>query len=231
VHVLIVYCHPSRASFCGTVLDRFGDGLTRAGHTYEVADLYAEDFDPVFSIDDYGQFEGKPMSEDVLAEQARVDRCEALAVVSPIWWLSLPAMLKGWFDRVWSNGWAYEWAHDPEGSLLAPRPFVFLLTAAGSAATWSRYGYGAALDASLRIGLLGWCGAGESTVAILHDTGFDARAMERHAACAGRLGETILDGGKGPSWPPSVTLLSGAPAVAVRDPEPDGQGRIERGIV
>jgi NAD(P)H dehydrogenase (quinone) len=124
----------------------------RAGHSHEVADLYAEGFDPVFSTEDYGQFEGKPISDDVLAEQSRVERCQALVVVSPVWWLSLPAMLKGWFDRVWSN----EWAHDPEGSLLAPRPFVFLLTAAGSAATWSRYGYGAALDASLRIGLLGW---------------------------------------------------------------------------
>jgi NAD(P)H dehydrogenase (quinone) len=213
------------------VLDRFAGGLTNAGHTYEVADLYAEGFDPVFSVADYGQFEGKPMADDVLAEQARVDRCDALAVVSPVWWLSLPAMLKGWFDRVWSNGWAYEWAHDPEGSLLAPRPFVFLLTAAGSAATWSSHGYGAALDASLRVGLLGWCGAGESTVAILHDTGFDPGAMERHAECAGRLGETILDGRAGVLWPPSVTLLTGEPAVAVRGPNQRQQRPAERGVV
>jgi NAD(P)H dehydrogenase (quinone) len=212
-------------------LERFGDGLTRAGHTYEVADLYAEGFDPVFSIGDYGQFEGKPMSEDVLAEQARIDRCQAVAVVSPVWWLSLPAMLKGWFDRVWSNGWAYEWAHDPEGSLLAPRPFVFLLSAAGSAATWSRYGYGAALDASLRIGLLGWCGASESTVAILHDTGFDSGAMKRHADCAGRMGETILDGRSDLPWPPSVTLLAGEPAVATRGPSPQQPRRAERGLL
>jgi NAD(P)H dehydrogenase (quinone) len=231
VHVLVVYCHPSRASFCGTVLDRFCDGLTRAGHSHDVADLYEEGFDPVFRSDDYRQFEGKPMADDVLAEQARVDRCEALAVVSPVWWLSLPAMLKGWFDRVWSNGWAYEWAHDPEGSLLAPRPFVFLLTAAGSAATWSRYGYGAALDATLRIGLLGWCGAEESTIAILHDTGFDPAAMEQHASCAGRLGETILDGHGDVSWPPSVTLLTGGPAVAVPGADLDRQGRAERGVV
>jgi NAD(P)H dehydrogenase (quinone) len=212
------------------VLERFGGGLTRAGHTYEVADLYAEGFDPVFSIGDYGQFRGEPMPDDVLAEQARVDRCEALVLVSPVWWLSLPAMLKGWFDRVWSNGWAYEWAHDPEGSLLAPRPFVFMLTAAGSAETWSRYGYGAALDACLRIGLLGWCGAAESTVAILHDTGFDAGAMQTHAECAGRLGETVLDGRSDVSWPASVTLLAGEPAVAVRGPTFEQQRGAERGV-
>jgi NAD(P)H dehydrogenase (quinone) len=203
-----------RASFGGLLLERFSDGLARAGHTHEVADLYAEGFDPVFSANDYGQFHGRPMPADVLAEQARVDRCQALAFVSPVWWLSLPAVLKGWFDRVWSNGWAYEWAHDPEGSLLAPRPFVFLLTAAGSAATWSRYGYGAALDATLRIGLLGWCGAERSTIAILHDVGFDDRAMEQHAESAARVGETCLDDCAEMSWPPGVTVLTGEPAVA-----------------
>src|SRR6202043_1009245 len=139
--------------------------LARAGHTHEVADLYAEGFDPVFRDSDYVQFEGGRMPGEILAEQARVDRCAAIAFVSPIWWLSLPAMLKGWFDRVWSNGWAYEWAHTPEGSLLPDRPFVFLLSAAGSAQTWSRFGYGPALDATLRVGLLGWCGVGDSTVA------------------------------------------------------------------
>jgi len=218
VHVLLVYCHPSRGSFCGVVLEQFADGLTRVGHTHEVADLYAEGFDPVFNAGDYGQFHGRPMPGDVTAEQARVDRADAVALVSPVWWLSLPAMLKGWFDRVWSNGWAYEWAHDPEGSLLAPRPFVFVLTAAGSAATWVRYGYGAALDATLRIGLLGWCGAGSSTVAILHDTGFDEDAMLEHAEYAGRLGEAIFDGAGQVPAPGSVTVLHGDPAIALPGP-------------
>ena len=142
----------------------------------------------MFNAGDYGQFHGRT---DARRRDRRAGPGRSRGrgrVVSPVWWLSLPAMLKGWFDRVWSNGWAYEWAHDPEGSLLAPRPFVFLLTAAGSAATWARYGYGAALDATLRIGLLGWCGAGSSTVAILHDTGFDEDAMREHGGYAGRLG-------------------------------------------
>jgi NAD(P)H dehydrogenase (quinone) len=219
VHVLVVFCHPSRVSFCGSVLERFTAGLSTAGHTHEVADLYAEGFDPVFAVGDYVQFEGGRMPADVLAEQGRVDRCDALAFVSPVWWLSLPAMLKGWFDRVWSNGWAYRWAHDPEGSLLAQRPFVFVLAAAGSRRTWTRFGYDAALDATLRIGLLGWCGASESTVAVLHDTGFDEQAMARHRRCAERLGEQVFDGGDAPDWPPSVTVMTGAPAVALPGPE------------
>jgi NAD(P)H dehydrogenase (quinone) len=214
VRVLVVFCHPVRASYCGAILDRFVAGLTASGHTYEVADLHAEAFDPVFAAEDYGQFDGQPLGPRLLTEQVRVDRADALALISPIWWLSLPAMLKGWFDRVWSNGWAYEWAHDPEGSLLPERPFVFLLTAAGSADTWRRYGYGAALDASLRVGLLGWCGAGPSTVAILHDTGFDEAVMRLHADTAEQVGEKIFDDPASLSWPPTVTLLDGEPCAA-----------------
>jgi NAD(P)H dehydrogenase (quinone) len=218
VHVLVVFCHPLRSSYCGTILDRFTEGLGRVGHTHEIADLHAEKFDPVFAEADFAQFHGRPMEARVLTEQARVDRADALALISPIWWLSLPAMLKGWFDRVWSNGWAYEWEHDPEGSLLSERPFLFLLTAAGSAGTWQRYGYGAAFDAALRLGLLGWCGAGESTVAILHDTGFGEETMRRHADVAGQAGERIFDHPESLRWPPTVTVLDGEPRAARSGP-------------
>jgi NAD(P)H dehydrogenase (quinone) len=218
VRVLVVFCHPQHSSYCGTLLDRFVEGLDRSGHTYEIADLHAERFDPVFTAEDYGQFHGRQLDERLLCEQARVDRADAVAVISPIWWLSLPAMLKGWFDRVWSNGWAYEWEHDPEGSLLPARPFVFLLTAAGSAGTWERYGYGAALDTALRVGLLGWCGAGESTVAILHDTGFERPAMAHHARLAGEAGEKIFDDPGALAWPSTVTVLDGEPRAAHAGP-------------
>jgi NAD(P)H dehydrogenase (quinone) len=218
VHVLVVFCHPLRSSFCGELLDQFVEGLDRAGHTHAVADLYGEGFDPVFAPGDFGQFHSRALEPRLLEEQARVDRADAVAIVSPIWWLSLPAMLKGWFDRVWSNGWAYEWEHDPEGSLLAERPFVLLLTAAGSAATWERYGYAAALDTTLRIGLLGWCGAGASTVAILHDTGFSPDAMRHHADCARAAGERIFADPGSIAWPLTVTVLGGEPRAARSGP-------------
>jgi NAD(P)H dehydrogenase (quinone) len=218
VHVLVVFCHPLRSSFCGEILDQFVAGLDRAGHTHAVADLYGEGFDPVFAPDDFGQFHGAALEPRLLDEQARVDRADAVAIVSPIWWLSLPAMLKGWFDRVWSNGWAYAWGHDPEGSLLSERPFALLLTAAGSAATWERYGYAAALDATLRIGLLGWCGAGTSVVAILHDTGFAPDTMHRHSECARDAGERIFSDPGAIAWPSTVTLLGGEPRAARSGP-------------
>ena len=120
MHVLAVFCHPHRDSFSGAVLDRFVVGVEEVGHTCEVADLYREGFDPVMSMRDLQQFDGVPMPVDVLAEQARVEQCDALCLIFPLWWYGMPAMMKGWLDRVWSAEWAYHWEYDPEQPAKTP---------------------------------------------------------------------------------------------------------------
>jgi NAD(P)H dehydrogenase (quinone) len=209
MHVLVVFCHPKRASFCGLVLERLTQGLVASGHSFEVADLHAEGFEPVFLESDFVQFEGGTLPASILAEQARVDRSDAIAFVAPIWWLGLPAMLKGWFDRVWSNGWAYEFENDPEGSLLRPRPFAFVFTAGGSRGSYARHGYDAALDTILRVGVLSWCGVTESTVAILHDTGFASDDASRaHLEYVAGFARSVFSGAEPPLRPPGVTVLT-----------------------
>jgi NAD(P)H dehydrogenase (quinone) len=213
VHVLTVFAHPSRSSFCGQLLDRYTRGLIDAGHTTEVADLCGQQFDPVFRASDYVQFEGGDMPPEIISEQQRIERCDALAFVAPVWWLGLPAILKGWFDRVWSNGWAYEFSNNPEGSLLPDRPFVFLLTAGGSRNAWVKYGYDVAIDTIIRVGVLGWCGVSESTIAILHDTGFDAAASQRHLDYAETLGRVVFFTDVQIDDAENVTLLRSNPAA------------------
>ena len=190
------------------MLDRLTEGLAAAGHSFEIADLHEEGFEPVFLASDYAQFEGGTLPARILEEQARVDRCDALAFVAPIWWLGLPALLKGWFDRVWSNGWAYAFENDPEGSLLRPRPFAFVFTAGGSRGSYARHGYDVALDTILRVGVLDWCGVAESTVAILHDAGFaDDDASRAQLAYVAELGRSVFTGAAAPELPATVTLL------------------------
>jgi len=207
-HVLVVYCHPKGDSLGGRIAANYVAGLRSVGRTYEVADLYRERFDPVFAESDYAQFEGGVLPQEILDEQARIDRADGIVVISPIWWLSFPAMLKGWFDRVWSNGWAYEFENDPEGSLLHPRPFLFLLTTGGSARTFRDRGYATALDDLIRVGILGWCGVSESAVLLLHDSGFVAEASEAHVRLARQLGAgPLVDAGLDLD-PRQVTLLT-----------------------
>ncbi len=87
------------------------------GHSFEIADLTAEAFDPRFSAADFAAYhKDTAPPTDVIAEQERIDRATDLVLVYPVYWWSLPAILKGWIDRVFSNGWAYEYA--PEGKVV-----------------------------------------------------------------------------------------------------------------
>ncbi|WP_051792125.1 NAD(P)H-dependent oxidoreductase [Amycolatopsis jejuensis] len=218
-HVLVVFCHPRDDSFGAQLLAEYTAGLAETGRTYEVADLYREKFDPVFHAGDYVQFEGGALSRRILDEQARIERADAIVIMSPLWWLGFPAMLKGWFDRVWSNGWAYEFANDPEGSLLPPRPYLILLTTGGSAGSFARRGYADGLDSLLRTGVLGWCGVSESSVVLLHDTGFHPATTREHLEFARALGSGPISDGSLTGDPARITVLN-SPLRARNTEEP-----------
>ncbi len=105
--VLAVYAHPNPDSFNHAVLESLTKGLKQGGHTVEVSDLYGIKFNPSFGGQDFAQFSGEQLPQDVLDQQAKVARADGLAFIFPIWWLSSPAILKGWIDRVLTRGFAY----------------------------------------------------------------------------------------------------------------------------
>jgi len=111
MHVYVVFAHPSHRSFTRDVLDAFLGGLEEGKHTYELGDLYAMDFRTDMDLDQYDRETGGDpealLPPDVVAEQQKIDRADALAFVYPVWWSDCPAKLKGWFDRVLSYGYAY----------------------------------------------------------------------------------------------------------------------------
>src|SRR3990170_453478 len=107
--VLVVYAHPNSNSFNHAVLESFTKGLKDGGHIFEVTDLYAIKFNPSLALKDFAQFTGEQMPEDVLDQQSKVARADALAFVFPIWYIFYPAIVKGWIDRVLSHGFAYKY--------------------------------------------------------------------------------------------------------------------------
>ncbi|MCR4952272.1 MAG: NAD(P)H-dependent oxidoreductase [Solobacterium sp.] len=109
--VFIVYCHPSEDSFTKHMCDAFIKGVTDAGNDYVISDLYKMHFDPVmkeqeYLRDAYYRTEPEP-ADDVLAEHAKINAADAIAFIYPVFWTEAPAMLVGWFDRVWTYGFAY----------------------------------------------------------------------------------------------------------------------------
>lgn len=105
----MLFCHPSRESFQGSILAALVNRLGRGGHTVQVVDLYALGFDPVLSADAWRahRHDRRHPAVDVAEQVEALQGAEGLVLVYPTWWYGLPAMLKGWFDRVWQPGVAF----------------------------------------------------------------------------------------------------------------------------
>ena len=161
MHTLVVVAHPHRDSVTHAVASKVADGLHLEGHTSEIADLAAEGFDPRFTQHDLAVHrERRAPAEDVRAEQARIDRADALVLVYPIYWWSFPALLKGWIDRVFSNGWAYdERPGTPLVKKLHHLPVTLVAIGGADWRTYARHGYFGAMKTQIDHGIFDYCGA------------------------------------------------------------------------
>ncbi|UCH31561.1 MAG: NAD(P)H-dependent oxidoreductase [Candidatus Bathyarchaeota archaeon] len=107
MRVLVVYAHANPKSFNHAILEEFTRGLTGGGHTFEVLDLYAMKFDPCLRPHEFAIIRPKE-DQDVLDQQAKVAKADALAFIYPNIWMGFPAILKGWIERVFSYKFAYD---------------------------------------------------------------------------------------------------------------------------
>lgn len=109
--VLIIYCHPSEKSYTFDILKQLKQSLEKENLAYEVSDLYAMGFRSDMDAEEYereglGNFE-LPIPNDVKEQQQKIEESDCLIFLYPVWWSDCPAKLKGWFDRVYSVGYAY----------------------------------------------------------------------------------------------------------------------------
>ncbi len=117
---LVVIAHPVPDSLCRALAATAVAALTAAGHQVDIEDLYATDFAPALTAAERNSYYDP--AYDGSGVQAQIDRllaAEALILCFPTWWFGFPAILKGWFDRVWGPGVAYDPAVDM--GLIQPR--------------------------------------------------------------------------------------------------------------
>ncbi len=148
MNVFLIYAHPEPASFNGTLKDFAVEVLTGSGHQVRVSDLYAMGFNPVPGRHDFMeqanpelfrlQMEQKHASEtdtfapDLREEMEKLVWADVLIFQFPLWWFGIPAILKGWVDRVFAVGFAYgggRW-YD-EGAFRGKRAMLSLTTGGG----------------------------------------------------------------------------------------------------
>ncbi len=108
MRVLAVLDHPWENSFNHAILKAAVAGLEAAGHEVDVLDLHRDGFNPVMKVEELaGYTAGRWLDPKVGEYQTRIDSAEWLYLVFPVWWETAPALLKGFFDKVFLPGWAF----------------------------------------------------------------------------------------------------------------------------
>ncbi|MBA3449472.1 MAG: NAD(P)H-dependent oxidoreductase [Pseudaminobacter sp.] len=140
MRVLVVYCHPVPDSFCAAVLDAAITVIDEKGCEARVVDLYAENFDPVMRCDERRTYNERMPADPAL--QRHIDLlnwAESIVFIYPTWWYGLPAMLKGWLDRVWATDVAF--ALPADGGKIKPLMThisgIAVITTCGAPWLWS----------------------------------------------------------------------------------------------
>jgi NAD(P)H dehydrogenase (quinone) len=114
MRILVLYAHPVETSFHAALHARVVAALRQSGHAVDDCDLYAENFNPVLSRDERLNYHKVPANQTPVAGYVeRLRRAEALVLCFPVWGFGLPAILKGWLDRVLLPGVAFDMS-DPE---------------------------------------------------------------------------------------------------------------------
>ncbi|MGA5128244.1 NAD(P)H oxidoreductase [Streptomyces olivoreticuli] len=167
-HALLVLAHPRGDSLTAQIAHRARERLAADGYTVDLLDLYAEGFDPRTGPEDEPDWadRDKRYSPEVRAHMDRIDAADAIVVVFPVWWFGLPAILKGWIDRVWNYGFAYGRSRPRLGA----KRMLWIGLSSYPREQFAELGWDTLIDRQLRGGISEFCGIEDTSVAFVHDS-------------------------------------------------------------
>lgn len=106
---IVLYAHPNPTSFNNSIKDATVEKLTSMGKSFQVKDLYSENFYPVLTGEELQDiFVNSKVKEEIKKEQEMIKQSKTIIVIHPVWWSGMPAILKGYIDRVFTYGFAYK---------------------------------------------------------------------------------------------------------------------------
>lgn len=125
----IIYAHPYVGSFNHEILNRLSNYFSMHDEEFEIIDLYGDDFDPLLRGENLATYsEGKTDDEKVKRYQRKIAGSNELVFIFPIWWQSVPAMLKGFLDKTMLKGFAYNEDNGWEGLLTYIKKVTVITT-------------------------------------------------------------------------------------------------------
>jgi len=164
--VLVVLAHPEPQSFCGSLFTAAVETLRDAGHEVQTSDLYPMEFNPIsdrrnyttvknpeylkLQIEEIYASEVDGFAPDLDAEMRKVEWCDLMIWQFPLWWFSVPAILKGWYDRVFAMGRFYGYGRIYETGVLKGKRAMLSLTTGGPRENYAADGLNGDINGILR---------------------------------------------------------------------------------
>jgi NAD(P)H dehydrogenase (quinone) len=187
MHLMTVFSHPFTDKYPAAVMNEFHEPFRRLGHSIDVLDLDQEDFDPRFTRADHDHFWGGPIPAGITEMHERVEAADRLAFVFPVYWWGMPALMKGWVERVFTPGWAYQYGSgvadrgkdELAESLLPSIPTALIGIGGSKEATYDKYGYGEAMRTQLDVGTFAYCGLSDVESHLIYDVEGDHNSDKR----------------------------------------------------
>ncbi|MCI4626643.1 MAG: NAD(P)H-dependent oxidoreductase [Candidatus Magnetoovum sp. WYHC-5] len=154
---LIVYTHPNPKSFNHAIMESLVSELTANGEDVQVRNLYEIGFDPVLKGEDFVLIKSGSIAPDVAMEQGYIKWADIITFIYPVWWTGLPAMLKGYIDRVFSFGFAYTVDGGQAKGLLNGKKVFLISTTGGSSDMYNETGMLRSLNQTSDDGIFTFC--------------------------------------------------------------------------
>jgi NAD(P)H dehydrogenase (quinone) len=158
MNYLLIYAHPNPKSFNSSLKDEVVTHLKSQDKDVSVRDLYQLNFNPALSGNDFAEFLQGKIPADIQKEQESIRRADVLIFVYPVWWFNMPAVLKGYIDRVFSRGFAYDVVDGAIKGLLADKRVYIINTTGGEQEAYVRFGYQDAIKTTVDAGIFLFCG-------------------------------------------------------------------------
>lgn len=158
MNYLVIYTHPDPHSFNHAILETVTEELGGSENSCSIRDLYANSFDPILKWSDLLNIRKNRPAEDLTEEQELVREANVLIFIFPVWWFNMPAILKGYIDRVFAEGFAFQLNEKGTSGLLKGKRAIIFNTTGGTRKNYEESGFAEAFRKCICSGIFHFCG-------------------------------------------------------------------------
>ena len=159
VNILLVYGHPKTpTSFNFSLKEKLVSVLKSKGYNVLVRDLYEVSFNPLLSSEDLAKLHNNEIPDDIKQEQEFIKNADVIIFIYPIWWAGSPAIIKGYIDRVFSDGFAYMYRGNKVVGLLTDKRAIVINSNGSPYELYENEGFYSAMRKVVDDGIFRFCG-------------------------------------------------------------------------